>query len=150
MSFSTSVHEAAKMKPTDNDPIKAIVLTGDDVDRLQIFNVAFNLFQIDLMTRKPRNIRTERISNWRFFVQIYLVKFFFLFISVHGICLNNRRGQFIGLMMWPSAMSMWFLYMSEQGLRFYDVIFLFNLWQAGYLGFTKDQLNNFVNTGQCV
>ena len=36
MSFSASVHEAAKMKPTDNDPIKAIVLTGDDVDRLTV------------------------------------------------------------------------------------------------------------------
>ena len=26
---------------------------------LQIFSVAFNLFQIDLMTRKPCNVHTE-------------------------------------------------------------------------------------------
>ena len=30
---------------------------------LQIFSVAFNLFQIDLMTHKPRNVHTEQISN---------------------------------------------------------------------------------------
>ena len=33
-----SVREAAAMKPTDDDPIKAIVLTGDDVERLTIEN----------------------------------------------------------------------------------------------------------------
>ena len=31
-----SVHEAAQMKPTDDDPIKAIVLTGDDVAQLTV------------------------------------------------------------------------------------------------------------------
>ena len=31
----------------------------------------------DLMARKPRNVRTDRLTDWRFFVQIYLVKFFF-------------------------------------------------------------------------
>ena len=56
----------------------------------------------------------------------------------------------MGLMMWPCAMSMWFLYMSEQGLRFYDVILVYNQWQDGFRGFTIDQLTNFVNTGQCV
>ena len=38
MSFSASVREAAKMKPKDNDPIKAIVLTGEDVDHLTVDN----------------------------------------------------------------------------------------------------------------
>ena len=33
-----SVREAAAMKPTDNDPIKAIVLTGDDVEQLTVEN----------------------------------------------------------------------------------------------------------------
>lgn len=27
----------------------------------------------DLMLRKPRNARTDRLTDWRFFVQIYLV-----------------------------------------------------------------------------
>lgn len=26
------------------------------------------------MLRKPRNARTDRLTNWRFFVQIYLVR----------------------------------------------------------------------------
>ena len=30
---------------------------------LQIFSITFNLFQIDLMTRKPHNVHTEQISN---------------------------------------------------------------------------------------
>ena len=76
--------------------------------------------------------------------------FFLFFINVHGTCLNNPRRQFIGLMMWPCAMSLWFLYMSKQGLPFYDVILVFNKWQARFLGFTNDQINNFVNTGQCI
>ena len=26
------------------------------------------------MLRKPRNARTDRLTNWRFFIQIYLVR----------------------------------------------------------------------------
>ena len=37
-SFSMSVREAAEMKPSDDDPIKAIVLTGDDVEQLTVDN----------------------------------------------------------------------------------------------------------------
>jgi sodium/potassium-transporting ATPase subunit alpha len=83
----------------------------------------------DLMARKPRNARTERLTNWRFFFQIYL---------------------FMGLMMWPCAMSMWFLYMSEQGLGFYDVILVYNQWQEGFKGYTLAQLTHFVAVGQCI
>ena len=36
--FSASVREAAAMKPADDDPIKAIVLTGDDVEHLTVDN----------------------------------------------------------------------------------------------------------------
>ena len=36
--FTVSVREAAEMKPTDDDPIKAIVLTGDDVEQLTVDN----------------------------------------------------------------------------------------------------------------
>ena len=38
MSFSLSVREVAVIKPTDDDPIKAIVLTGDDVEQLTVDN----------------------------------------------------------------------------------------------------------------
>ena len=33
-----TVHEAAKMKPTDGNSIKAIVITGDDMDQLTVDN----------------------------------------------------------------------------------------------------------------
>ncbi|KAK6981059.1 calcium ATPase transmembrane domain M-containing protein [Favolaschia claudopus] len=83
----------------------------------------------DLMLRKPRNARTERLTNWQFFFQIYL---------------------FIGLMMWPCAMSMWFYWMSLQGLSFYDVILVYDRWEDGYKGYTIEQLTHFVSVGQCI
>ena len=36
--FSISVHEAAKIKPSDDDSVKAIVLTGDDVEQFTVDN----------------------------------------------------------------------------------------------------------------
>ncbi|KAF7289881.1 Calcium ATPase transmembrane domain M-containing protein [Mycena indigotica] len=80
----------------------------------------------DLMLRKPRNARTERLTDWRFFFQIYL---------------------FIGLMMWPCAMAMWFYWMSLQGLGFHDVIGVYNKWTDGYKGYTLDQLTHFGYNG---
>ncbi|KAG2357469.1 calcium ATPase transmembrane domain M-containing protein [Suillus spraguei] len=83
----------------------------------------------DLMLRKPRNARTDRLADWRLFFQIYL---------------------FIGLMTWPCAMSMWFVYMDKQGLGFHDVFLAYNNWTAGYHNYTQDQLDQFVNVGQCI
>ncbi|KAI0687707.1 calcium ATPase transmembrane domain M-containing protein [Cytidiella melzeri] len=84
--------------------------------------------EADLMLRKPRNARTDRLTDWRFFVQVYL---------------------FIGLMMWPAAMSMWFLYLSQHGFGFYDVILVYNKWADGWKGYTIDELTHFVSVGQC-
>ncbi|KAN0079890.1 calcium ATPase [Tylopilus felleus] len=83
----------------------------------------------DLMTRKPRNARTDRLTDWRLFVQVYL---------------------FIGLMLWPCAMGMWFFYMQHQGLTFYDVILVYNKWKDGWQGYSIDQLTEFVNVGSCI
>jgi len=66
---------------------------------------------------------------------------------VHPFC---SRSQFLGLMSWPCAMGMWFLYMNQHGLGFYDVILTYNKWADGWQGFTIDQLTSFVNQGQCV
>ena len=45
----------------------------------------------DLMARKPRNVRTERLTDWRFFFQIYLVKFlFFLFFCFINVSWNKN------------------------------------------------------------
>ncbi|KAL6299303.1 calcium ATPase transmembrane domain M-containing protein [Sparassis latifolia] len=85
--------------------------------------------EADLMLRKPRNARTDRLTDWRFFIQIYL---------------------FIGLMMWPCAMSMWFLYMNQQGLHFYDVMLVYDKWADGWQGKTAAQLQQYVYVGQCI
>lgn len=84
--------------------------------------------EADLMVRKPRNARTERLTNWKFFFQIYL---------------------FMGLMIWPCCMSMWFTYMSDRGFGFYDVILVYDKWADGYKGYTLDELTYFVRQGQC-
>ncbi|EJD43838.1 calcium ATPase [Auricularia subglabra TFB-10046 SS5] len=65
----------------------------------------------DLMTRPPRNARRDRLTDWRFFVNIYL---------------------FIGLLMWPTAMGMWFYWFQMNGFGFYDLMFAFDKWTDGY------------------
>lgn len=53
-------------------------------------------------------------------------------------------------MMWPCAMSMWFLYFKTQGFGFYDVMLVYDRWADGYLGFSIEQLTEFVSVGQCI
>ncbi|KIM59522.1 hypothetical protein SCLCIDRAFT_1217646 [Scleroderma citrinum Foug A] len=98
-------------------------------DVIMSISLMYEKAEADLMLRKPRNARTDRLTDWRLFFQIYL---------------------FIGLMSWPCAMGMWFLYMKQQGLGFYDVILTYNKWADGWQGFSIDQLTTFVNQGQCV
>ncbi|KAJ7134906.1 calcium ATPase transmembrane domain M-containing protein [Mycena epipterygia] len=98
-------------------------------DVVMSISLMFEKPEADLMLRKPRNARTDRLTDWRFFFQIYF---------------------FIGLMMWPCAMAMWFLYMSQQGLSFYDVILVYDKWTDGYKGYSIEQLTHFVSVGQCI
>lgn len=83
--------------------------------------------ELDLMLRKPRNAGTDRLTDWRVFVRVYL---------------------FVGLVLWPSAMGMWFLYMSQQGLGFYHIILVYNKWKDGWKGYSQEQLNHFVSVGR--
>ncbi|OAX37830.1 calcium ATPase [Rhizopogon vinicolor AM-OR11-026] len=98
-------------------------------DVIMSISLMYEKAEADPMLRKPRNARTDRLTDWRLFFQIYL---------------------FLGLMTWPCVMSMWFVYMYQQGLGFHDVLLAYNNWSAGYHGFTQDQLNRFVNVGQCI
>ncbi|EGO02905.1 hypothetical protein SERLA73DRAFT_165832 [Serpula lacrymans var. lacrymans S7.3] len=80
--------------------------------------------EADLMLRKPRNARTDRLSDWRFFVQVYFVRGF--------------------------LPCMWFLYMHQHGLSFYDVILVYNKWTDGWKGHSTSDLTQLVNVGQCI
>jgi sodium/potassium-transporting ATPase subunit alpha len=96
------------------------------------------------MQRKPCNARTDRLTDWRFFFHIYLVGFM-TWVTQTCLC---TFAQFYGLVLWPCAMTMWFLYMNQQDLSFYKVILTFNQWQDGWQGYTLGQLNQFVDVGQ--
>jgi len=98
-------------------------------DVIMSISLMYEKPESDLMLRKPRNAHKDRLTDWRFFIQIYL---------------------FMGLMMWPCAMSMWFYWMSLQGLGFYDVILVYNQWADGYKGYSIDDLTYFVSVGQCI
>ncbi|KIK38615.1 hypothetical protein CY34DRAFT_809171 [Suillus luteus UH-Slu-Lm8-n1] len=99
-------------------------------DVVMSISLMYEKAEADLMMRKPRNARTDRLTDWKLFFQIYL---------------------FLGLMAWPCAMSMWFVYMDQQGLGFSDVFFAYNKWNnTPYHGYSSDQLANFVNVGQCI
>ncbi|KAG1877646.1 hypothetical protein DFJ58DRAFT_752076 [Suillus subalutaceus] len=93
-------------------------------DVVMSISLMFEKPEWDLMQRKPRNARTDRLTGWRFFFHIYL---------------------FYGLMLWPCAMAMWFLYMNQQGLSFYKIILTFNQWEDGW------QATSYVTVaiGQC-
>lgn len=56
----------------------------------------------------------------------------------------------MGLMIWPCAMGMWFLYMQQHGLKFYDVILTFNNWSDGWKGYDSDQLLELVSVGSSI
>ena len=47
-------------------------------------------------------------------------------------------------------MAMWFVYMHQNGLGFYDVILTYNLWADGWKGKTEAELTTLVSTGQCI
>ena len=48
---------------------------------IQILMLHSILSRKDLRARKPCNVRTDRLTDWRFFIQIYLVIFFFISVS---------------------------------------------------------------------
>ncbi|KAH6568958.1 hypothetical protein BASA50_007993 [Batrachochytrium salamandrivorans] len=84
-----------------------IICSMNDV--AMAIGLMYEIAESDLMLRKPRNARTERLTDWRFFIQVYL---------------------FTGGIMWPACMFLFFHYFAERGIGFYDVIFMFDKWGA--------------------
>ncbi|KAJ3317660.1 hypothetical protein HDV06_001317 [Boothiomyces sp. JEL0866] len=94
-------------------------------DIVMSISLMYETAEGNLMLKPPRNARTDRLTDWKFFFQIYCV---------------------IGVMIWVSAMGMWFLYFGEQGIGFYDLMFAYDQWGNG-LSYSSDQLSNFVSVG---
>ncbi|KAJ3335854.1 hypothetical protein HDU93_004240 [Gonapodya sp. JEL0774] len=84
----------------------------------------------DLMTRKPRNAKKDRLANWKFFVMIY------------GL---------LGNLLWPCCFGMALMYLNETaGIGIRDLVFAFDKWQDGYLGYSIEDLSNFNSVAQCI
>ncbi|KAJ3319401.1 hypothetical protein HDV06_006354 [Boothiomyces sp. JEL0866] len=98
-------------------------------DVVMSISLMYETAESNLMNRPPRNARTEHLADWKFFFQIYV---------------------FIGAMVWISAMTMWFVFMAENGLYFYDLMLVYDKWQEGWAGKSLETLNSLVLEGQGV
>lgn len=68
-----------------------------------------------------------------------------------GFKIYAQSYLFIGLMEMLCAMSMFFLYMwQDAGIPVGDMWLLYENWSDGFHGYTADELNSFLSTGQCV
>ncbi|KAJ5743873.1 hypothetical protein N7533_008743 [Penicillium manginii] len=86
--------------------------------------------EFDLLSIPPRRPKEDHLINFRIYGQSYL---------------------FVGVMEAFSAHAMFFLYMwKAAGIPFSDLVFSFENFTDGFHGYSQDQLNSFVNTGQCV
>jgi sodium/potassium-transporting ATPase subunit alpha len=93
-------------------------------------SLIFEKPEADLMSRKPRSRKTDRMVDWKLLINAYL---------------------FIGMLESFSAFFMWFYYMhSHAGISPSQLFLAFNKWSDGYLGYTGDELNEFYCTGQSV
>lgn len=99
-------------------------------DVVMSINLMYEKADGDLMRRLPRNAKKDRLTDWRFFVAVYL---------------------WYGLFIWLVSMAMMFHYLDETwGLGVKDVLLAFENWQDGYKGLTMDQLNEAVSVGGCI
>lgn len=86
--------------------------------------------EYDLLTLPPRNPKKDHLVNAKVYGQSYL---------------------FIGMLMTITAHSMFFFYMyTAAGIPANKMFFAFANYSDGYYGHTQAELNNFLNTGQCV
>ncbi|KAI6294292.1 hypothetical protein MCOR33_008536 [Pyricularia grisea] len=86
--------------------------------------------EFDLLAIPPRDHRRDHLINARIYGQAYL---------------------FTGTMETTIAHSMFFLYMWRYaGMPVHELFFLYEGFGEGYRGYTQDQLNGFVATGQSV
>ncbi|CAG8490503.1 20749_t:CDS:2 [Cetraspora pellucida] len=99
-------------------------------DMLPSIALMYEKAEKDVLTRPPRNPKKSRLVDWKLLVQAYL---------------------FIGIMESFFSHCMYFRYMQQYGgFQPSDLLLAYNRWTDGYKGYTGDQLNEFMYTGQSV
>lgn len=92
--------------------------------------IVFEGPESDLMLRQPRNPKKDKLVSWDLLGQAYF---------------------FIGMMEMVCAHSMFFLYMYKYAnIPLYRLTYCYENWADGFMGHSIEELNNFVNVGQCV
>ena len=83
----------------------------------------------DLLERPPRS-KKDHLVNWQLILQAFF---------------------FIGLLQAFFSHLSFFLYLHWYGnFKLNEILLVFNKWNGGYKGYTQDQLNEFLYTGQTV
>ncbi|KAI8575989.1 hypothetical protein K450DRAFT_258839 [Umbelopsis ramanniana AG] len=87
--------------------------------------------EADLLTRKPRSPRKDRLVNLKLLTQAYLIT---------------------GIMEMVSSMIMFFIYLNEQGIPFNKVMLSFSLYNSpdGYMGIDAATITQITNIGQSI
>lgn len=89
----------------------------------------FEKEEFDLLSLPPR-ARSEHLVGLRLYTQAY---------------------GFMGIMEMLSAMSMFFLYLKQDGrFNIGDLFFAYEKWGDGFHGYTGQEISDFLNTGQSV
>ncbi|KAK9711850.1 hypothetical protein K7432_007537 [Basidiobolus ranarum] len=84
----------------------------------------------DLLKRKPRDAKHDRLVNWRLLIHAYFM---------------------VGMIETLVGHILYFFFMTTQGgLKVSDLFFAFDKWQAGYHGKTASQLQELTYGGQSV
>ncbi|SPO31883.1 K, P-type ATPase [Ustilago trichophora] len=99
-------------------------------DLVCCLTLIFEKEEFDLLSLQPRNNKTDHLINKAIYGQSYL---------------------FIGTMETVTAHSMFFLYIWRYAkIPMRDMFFAFEKFGDGFHGYTLDELNKFLATGQCV
>jgi sodium/potassium-transporting ATPase subunit alpha len=90
----------------------------------------FEKEEFDLLTIPPRDPKHSHLINGKIYGQSYL---------------------FMGTMETVTAHAMFFYYMwTAAGIPITSMFFAFANYSDGFYGWSQDELNNFLNTGQCI
>ncbi|KAJ1915893.1 hypothetical protein H4219_004080 [Mycoemilia scoparia] len=84
----------------------------------------------DILKRPPRDAKKDRLVNFKFIAHCYF---------------------FLGMIEFICAHAMYFFYMYHyHGIPMSKLLLAFDKWTDGFMGYTKDQLDDFWYTGQSI